>query len=65
MNKQRNEQDPGFTVIELMIVLVVVAALVTLAYPSYVDYVPKARRGEALQLLMNWRYIPTWITGIS
>jgi type IV pilus assembly protein PilE len=54
MNKQRNKRNSGFTVIELMIVLVVVAILVALAYPSYVDYVRKARRGEAQQLLMNW-----------
>jgi len=40
--------------IELMIVLVIVAILVALAYPSYVDYVRKSRRGEAQQLLMNW-----------
>ncbi len=44
----------GFTVIELMIVLIIVAILVALAYPSYVDYVRKARRGEAQQLLLNW-----------
>ena len=44
----------GFTMIELAIVLAIVAILVALAYPSYVDYVRKARRGEAEQLLMNW-----------
>jgi len=54
MNRQRNNRKSGFTVIELMIVLVIVAILVALAYPSYVDYVRKARRGEAQQLLMNW-----------
>jgi type IV pilus assembly protein PilE len=54
MNKQRNKQNSGFTVIELMIVLIIIAILVALAYPSYVDYVRKARRGEAQQLLMNW-----------
>lgn len=39
---------------ELMIVIVIVAILVSLAYPSYVQYVRKAKRGEAQQLLMNW-----------
>jgi type IV pilus assembly protein PilE len=44
----------GLTLIELMIVLVVISVLVALAYPSFVDYVRKARRGEAQQLLLNW-----------
>ena len=44
----------GFTMIELMITLIVVAILVALAYPSYIDYVRKSKRGEAQQLLMNW-----------
>jgi len=44
----------GFTVIELMIVVVIIATLMALAYPSYVNYARKAKRGEAQQLLMNW-----------
>jgi type IV pilus assembly protein PilE len=44
----------GFTIIELMIVLMIVAILLALAYPSYVQYARKAKRGEAQQLLMNW-----------
>ena len=44
----------GFTIIELMIVLVIVALLLALAYPSYINYVRKARRGEAQQLILNW-----------
>ncbi len=39
---------------ELMIVIVIVAILVSLAYPSYIQYIRKAKRGEAQQLLMNW-----------
>jgi len=39
---------------ELMITLVIVAILVAIAYPSYVQYVRKSKRGEAQQLLMNW-----------
>jgi len=54
MNIQCRKRKLGFTVIELMIVLIIVAILVALAYPSYIDYVRKARRGEAQQLLMNW-----------
>lgn len=37
-----------------MIVILIVAILVALAYPSYVQYVRKAKRGEAQQLIMNW-----------
>lgn len=44
----------GFSTIELMIVLVIVAILLVFAYPSYVDYVRKGNRGEAQQALMNW-----------
>ena len=44
----------GFTIIELMIVVMIVAILLALAYPSYAQYVRKAKRGDAQQLLMNW-----------
>lgn len=54
MNKLHGSKRNGWTLIELMIVLIVVAVLVALAYPSYTQYVRKAKRGEAQQLLMNW-----------
>jgi type IV pilus assembly protein PilE len=44
----------GFTLIELMIVVGIVAILLALAYPSFAQYVRKAKRGEAQQLLLNW-----------
>ena len=44
----------GFTLVELMITIGVVAILVALALPSYTVYVRKANRGDAQQLLMNW-----------
>ena len=44
----------GFTIIELMIVIIIVAILLAIAYPSYVKYVRKAHRGDAQRLLMNW-----------
>jgi len=44
----------GFTLIELMIVIAIVAILVALALPSYTSYVRKAKRGDAQSLLMNW-----------
>jgi len=53
MKTYKNKRS-GFTIIELMIVIGIVALLVALAYPSYAQYVMKARRGEAQQLLLNW-----------
>jgi type IV pilus assembly protein PilE len=44
----------GFTLVELMIAVGIVAILVALALPSYTQYIRKANRGEAQQLLMNW-----------
>ena len=54
MNTKLGKRNKGFTIIELMIVLVIVAILLAIAYPSYVQYVRKANRGDAQQLLMNW-----------
>jgi type IV pilus assembly protein PilE len=52
--KFQGKRISGFTVIEIMIVLIIVAVLLALAFPSYVDYVRKSRRAEAQQLLMSW-----------
>lgn len=47
------EQNKGFTLIELMITVAVVAILAAIAYPSYQDQVRKSRRAEAQSVLMN------------
>lgn len=45
-------QQSGFTLIELMIVLVVLAVLVSIAVPSYRNYVIRANRSEAKSALL-------------
>lgn len=41
----------GFTVIELMIVVVVIGVLAAIAYPSFVDSIRKSRRAEGVSAL--------------
>ena len=43
----------GFTLIELMIVVVVVAVLSSLAYPSYQEFVMRAKRTEGKAALLD------------
>ena len=43
----------GFTLIELIIVIAIVALLVAVALPSYRDHVRKSRRAEAQAYLMS------------
>ena len=48
-----NRRDRGFTLIELMIAVVVVAILTAVAYPSYQKYLAKGRRAAAQSYLMD------------
>jgi type IV pilus assembly protein PilE len=43
----------GFTLIELMIAVAVVAILAAVAYPSFTEHLRKQRRAEAQQILMD------------
>ncbi|GAA0692976.1 type IV pilin protein [Marinobacterium maritimum] len=38
--------NAGFTLIELMIVVVVIGVLASIAYPAYLEYVAKSKRAE-------------------
>ncbi len=46
-------KSAGFTLIELMIVIATLAVLLGLAVPSYRDYVVRANRSEALDILLT------------
>lgn len=49
----RSNQTRGFTLIELMVVAAIVAILGAIAFPSYVDYVRKARMVDAQMVLLE------------
>lgn len=44
----------GFSLVELMIAVAVIALLVTLSYPSFIHYVLKADRTNAQMTLQDW-----------
>ena len=46
-------KNKGFTLIELMIVVAVVGVLAAIGYPSYTDYVLRAKRGDAKAALLK------------
>ncbi|KAF1698446.1 pilus assembly protein PilE [Pseudoxanthomonas jiangsuensis] len=47
-------RSKGFTLIELMIVIAVIAILTALAYPAYQDQVRKSRRAQAKADLVEY-----------
>jgi len=43
----------GFTLIEVMITVVIVAILAAIGYPSYIDYVTKSGRSEGVAAVLR------------
>lgn len=47
------QQAKGFTLIELMVTMVVVAILASVAWPSYQSYLQRSRRADAQSLMLS------------
>ena len=50
---RRTPGSAGFTLVELMIVIVIASTLLAIAIPSYIDKVRKSRRVEAKTILLD------------
>ena len=47
------KKQPGFTMIEIMVVVVIVAILAAIALPIYLDYVQSSYASEARTVMSN------------
>ena len=52
-NSKNSLKQSGFSLIELMIVLVILALIISIAIPSYTDYVTRTKRGDGMGALLG------------
>ncbi len=48
-----NKKNSGFTLIEIMIAITIIAILSAIAYPNYSEYVNRSRRADGQEALMS------------